>query len=217
MCTTPSSASSRDQNVLSAKDKTTVPDEKYDLEGSTKDGLPQSSQLPAESFYASGCPNKCHGHGNCNEAKVGGPTCSCHPGWHGKFCQQVYFNDKNHKGEIIKVDILPPEAEIKGGLAHDASQGERGANTEDMARLLRSLRQRIAYLRSHQEQVGAKTELRNLQLSLLTIGGTKPIWDMSVVKNVVGNKVKVALERAARVESDFKIFADPADSIPEKK
>ena len=62
---------------------------------------------------------------------------------------------------------------------------------------------------THTELMGAEHELNELQLALASVGGTKPYWDMEMVRGVVGENVKVALQRTAKRHDDFRLFHDP--------
>lgn len=62
---------------------------------------------------------------------------------------------------------------------------------------------------AHTELRGAGSELQELQLALNSVGGTKPFWDQEMVNGVIGENVKVALQRTATRHDDYKIFQNP--------
>ena len=62
---------------------------------------------------------------------------------------------------------------------------------------------------AHPELAGSNPELQELTLAIEAIGGTRPFWDMDMVKQVVGENVKVALQRTATRHDDYRVFHNP--------
>ena len=79
--------------------------------------------------------------------------------------------------------------------------------------LIRAIRRRIRHLQALPELAAEREsgELGELQLALQAVGGTEVVWNMDIVKRVVANSVRTALQHAAPEPESSTSDASPTD------